>query len=68
MKYSPITIELKNYPILMTIFSIIPQVLKLSLPIRELFPGFFPDDAFYYYKVALNISGGFGSTFDTGQR
>ena len=41
-----------------------PHALKLALPVREMFSGFIPDDAFYYYRTALNIRAGLGPTFD----
>ena len=43
----------------------LPHLYKLTLPAQELFSGFLPDDAFYYYKTAINISNGLGPTFDT---
>ncbi|MFN8494158.1 MAG: hypothetical protein U0350_41550 [Caldilineaceae bacterium] len=43
----------------------LPQVYKLYLPVQEIFSGFIPDDALYYYKTALNIRMGWGPTFDT---
>jgi hypothetical protein len=45
--------------------AILPHLYKLSLPTQELFSGFLPDDAFYYYKTAINIRNGLGPTFDT---
>lgn len=47
------------------ILAILPQVYKLTLPRSEMVDSFFPDDSFYYYKTALNIRNGYGSTFDT---
>jgi hypothetical protein len=44
--------------------AILPHLYKLTLPAQELFSGFFPDDAFYYYKTAINIRNGLGPTFD----
>jgi hypothetical protein len=45
--------------------AILPHLYKLTLPTQELFSGFLPDDAFYYYKTAINIRNGLGPTFDT---
>lgn len=51
--------------ILIILAAFAPQLYKLFLPIRDMFPMFFSDDTFYYYKTAINIRNGLGSTFDT---
>ena len=55
----------KNIIIFCFIISFAPQIYKLLLPAQNLFYVFMPDDAFYYYKTAINIKNGLGSTFDT---
>jgi len=45
--------------------AILPHIYKLTLPTQDLFSGFLPDDAFYYYKTAINVRNGLGPTFDT---
>jgi hypothetical protein len=50
--------------ILIIFISIIPQLYKFTLPTPELFSGFISDDAFYYYKTAINMASGHGFTFD----
>jgi len=45
--------------------ALLPQAFKLTLPPHEQFSGFFPDDAFYYYKTALrSYEGGVIPSFD----
>ncbi len=44
--------------------ALIPQVVKLLLPMGNMLLAFFPDDLFYYLKPARNIAAGLGSTFD----
>ncbi|MBN1268650.1 MAG: hypothetical protein JXB04_03610 [Kiritimatiellae bacterium] len=51
--------------VLLFVLAFIPQIYKLSMPFYEMFSGFVSDDAFYYYKTALNIRNGLGSSFDT---
>lgn len=46
------------------VLALAPQLYKLFLPVKLVFSGFVSDDAFYYYKTALNIHNGLGSTFD----
>ncbi len=41
-----------------------PQIYKLFLPMPVMFSTFFSDDSFYYYKTAINIRDGLGSSFD----
>lgn len=45
--------------------AILPHIYKLTLPPAELACSFISDDAFYYFKTAVNISKGLGSTFDS---
>ncbi len=45
--------------------ALLPHIYKLTLPPAELACSFISDDAFYYFKTALNISKGLGSTFDS---
>ena len=51
--------------LLILVAALIPQAYKLTFGLPEMIADFFPDDAFYYYKTAVNISQGLGSTFDT---
>jgi hypothetical protein len=50
--------------LMLVALTLVPQAFKLFLPQGQMFPAFFPDDCFYYYKTALNIATGHGSTFD----
>ncbi|RME57493.1 hypothetical protein D6779_08590 [Candidatus Parcubacteria bacterium] len=50
--------------ILIVIIAIIPHLYKFTFSSEELFSGFIPDDAGYYFKTAINIYNGLGSTFD----
>ncbi len=46
--------------------AMIPHLYKLTIPIPTMnCTDTFSDDSFYYYKTAINIRKGFGSTFDT---
>lgn len=46
------------------VLAMAPQAYKLSFPSELLFSGFMSDDVFYYFKTAINIRNGLGSTFD----
>lgn len=51
------------FGILAVALAALPLACKLGLSIDELCNGFLSDDAFYYYKTALNIREGLGSTY-----
>lgn len=46
------------------LLALLPHMIKLLLPIPVLTTHWISDDAFYYYKTALNLRHGLGSTFD----
>jgi hypothetical protein len=46
------------------LLALLPHIIKLLLPLPVLTTHWISDDAFYYYKTALNLRHGLGSTFD----
>ena len=51
--------------ILFLVLNIVPHVYVALKPPQSLLNWYLTDDAFYYFKVAQNISEGYGITFDT---